>query len=231
MKVFMKLDKKYFSIKNKICGFTFAEVLITIGIIGVVAVLILPMLSANIQEQKFKTQAKALYSTVNQAAQFAKEANGGAFDSGHTTNAQLLDLFKPYLKYNKSCTAASTQRCFGAAGTYKRLNGSGADGAWIPNSAAVVLDSGAAVVMQTFFYSATCESTYPSSLKICGQIVMDVNAATLPNQFGVDTFIIYVTKDGIVPSGAQGVYGAYGNHVCPVFGHSCMANVLNNIDY
>jgi prepilin-type N-terminal cleavage/methylation domain-containing protein len=50
-------------------GFTLAEVLITIGIIGVVAALTIPGLVAGYQEQALKTQFKKAYSVMSQNLQ------------------------------------------------------------------------------------------------------------------------------------------------------------------
>ena len=48
-------------------GFTLAEVLITLGIIGVVAAMTIPNLMANVNGHKFRSQFKKSLSTVNQA--------------------------------------------------------------------------------------------------------------------------------------------------------------------
>ena len=57
-------------IKAKV-GFTLAEVLITLGIIGVVAAMTIPTLIANTNSAKFKSQYKKTLSTLNQAALMA----------------------------------------------------------------------------------------------------------------------------------------------------------------
>lgn len=54
-------------ILNK-AGFTLAEILITIGIIGVVAAITIPVLIQNSNSKKFVTQYKKSLSTLNQAA-------------------------------------------------------------------------------------------------------------------------------------------------------------------
>lgn len=56
------VDKSFFK------GFTLAEILITIGIIGVVAALTIPNLIQNSNSKKFITQFKKSLSTLNQAA-------------------------------------------------------------------------------------------------------------------------------------------------------------------
>ena len=47
-------------------GFTLAEVLITLGIIGVVAAMTIPTLMSTFAKQRTETQLKAFYSRINQ---------------------------------------------------------------------------------------------------------------------------------------------------------------------
>ena len=49
-------------------GFTLAEVLITLGVIGIVAALTMPALIANYQKKVLETRIKKFYSVLNQAA-------------------------------------------------------------------------------------------------------------------------------------------------------------------
>ncbi|MFR1673152.1 MAG: type II secretion system protein, partial [Candidatus Gastranaerophilaceae bacterium] len=48
-------------------AFTLAEVLITLGIIGIVAALILPFFMANIRKNEYSNKLKKLYSIISQA--------------------------------------------------------------------------------------------------------------------------------------------------------------------
>ncbi len=48
-------------------GFTLAEALITLGIIGVVAAMTVPVLISNTNGAKYRSQLKKTYSTLNQA--------------------------------------------------------------------------------------------------------------------------------------------------------------------
>ena len=59
-------------------AFTLAEVLITLGIIGVVAAMTLPTLIAKYQKQEVVTKLKRVYSVMNQAIQMSEAINGEA---------------------------------------------------------------------------------------------------------------------------------------------------------
>lgn len=98
-------------------AFTLAEVLITLGIIGIVAAMTLPTLIANYKRQEYSTQIKKFYSTFSQAITRSEVDNGAAVywtkaaqlkdDEGQVdygANAELNKVFMekyilPYLKY------------------------------------------------------------------------------------------------------------------------------------
>lgn len=67
----------------KFSGFTLAEVLITLGIIGVVAAMTIPVLIANTRSAKYRSQFKKTVSTLSQAARLSDSLYG--FDYGGIT--------------------------------------------------------------------------------------------------------------------------------------------------
>ena len=98
-------------------AFTLAEVLITLGIIGVVAALTIPTLMANHRKQVVETRLAKFYSTMNQAIKMAEVDYGDVRqwdefvqgfekdENGNPTTSKALAWFekylKPYLKYTK----------------------------------------------------------------------------------------------------------------------------------
>ena len=63
-------------LKNAKRGFTLAEVLITLGIIGIVAALTLPTVMSNYKKKVVVTKMKKFYSTMNQAVKLSTVENG-----------------------------------------------------------------------------------------------------------------------------------------------------------
>ena len=57
---------------NENIGFSLSEVLITLGIIGVVAALTIPNIIKNYQKHKTINRLKTTYSTLNNALEMAK---------------------------------------------------------------------------------------------------------------------------------------------------------------
>ena len=89
MKINIIKYKKRKDIVMKKNGFTLAEVLITLAIIGVVATLTLPALMTNTAEQQAKTALKKGISTLTDAAQMNATVKG--FDYGAITSTSTND--------------------------------------------------------------------------------------------------------------------------------------------
>jgi len=68
------LFTSHFSLKRP--AFTLAEVLITLGIVGIVAALTMPALIQNYRNQVVETRLKKFYSTMNQAISMSIKDNG-----------------------------------------------------------------------------------------------------------------------------------------------------------
>lgn len=89
---------------RKFDGFTLAEVLITLGIIGIVAALTLPALVQNYRNQVVETRLKKVYSVMNQAI-IQAEANNGNKEFWDFDDPEFFDLYlKPYLNFIKTET-------------------------------------------------------------------------------------------------------------------------------
>ena len=90
-------------------GFTLAEVLITLGIIGIVAAMTLPAVIADSRKEATAAKVKKFYNTINNALQFAIAEYGDVElwmgepkDSTYEENVKFLKTyFMPYIKYNK----------------------------------------------------------------------------------------------------------------------------------
>ena len=74
-------------------GFTLAEVLITLAIIGVVAALTIPSVIVRTQQQEFKTAAKKAHSVLSQAVQLTEVKDGYTFaDGGYFIEALIKNM-------------------------------------------------------------------------------------------------------------------------------------------
>ncbi|MBR1753987.1 type II secretion system protein, partial [bacterium] len=69
-------DKMRLAMARKKCAFTLAEVLITLGIIGVVAALTIPTLISNNNKRIVETRLQKVYSVMNNAIELSEVENG-----------------------------------------------------------------------------------------------------------------------------------------------------------
>ena len=182
-------------------GVTLAEVLITLGIIGVVAAMTMPLLIANYKKQEVATKVKKVYSILSQATLRAVEDNGEYqyWDNAKTIGAEeyFNQYYKPYLSIIKVCY----DYCgYDRQNPWKRLNGSYWEYSVFVNDfrQPFILSDGTLIVISIASGSADIDDAEYSNL-----IYFDINANKPPNMLGKDTFIFTRSDKGIFPYGFE----------------------------
>ena len=89
-------------------GFTLAEVLITLGIIGVVAAMTIPTLVANYQEKSWNTSAQVFERKLTEAL---RVMNTQQTLAGHTTTQSFVDELAKHFKIVKTCDSNNLKNC------------------------------------------------------------------------------------------------------------------------
>lgn len=95
---------------RKIVGFTLAEVLITLAIIGVVAALTIPTLVKSYQKQAVVTKLQKSYTMIYQSIKLSEAENSSSntwvYPADNSNGAETLTWFNtylaPFMKYTKS---------------------------------------------------------------------------------------------------------------------------------
>ena len=90
-------------------AFTLAEVLITIGIIGVVSAMTLPMLKANIEERVNTERQVNIVQKITKAMEVMK-SHGELYDFNSTE--EFVDALKKYIKVVKICDSEHLEECW-----------------------------------------------------------------------------------------------------------------------
>ena len=172
-------------------AFTLAEVLITLGIIGVVAAITLPTLVANYQKKQTVIRLKEAYTLLNQAIKNAelKEGNIETWDFGskHFNTVEAQDFVERYLvpqfKIAKRCydydCVLSTKYTLSKRTYTGYLETEGNKGR------SIFLTNG----MQLWAYADSDEE-----LKIIG-IAVDLNGDGRPNTVGKDIFFFEIRNN------------------------------------
>lgn len=222
-------------------AFTLAEVLITLGIIGVVAAMTIPTLMKNQQEMATVVALKKAYSILTNAYNMAVQENGdptnwnmvGPGDSMGAQNA--MNILAPYMKITENCGGGVG--CFPNT-NYLNVDGTGGFNYYVTNSdwAKVKLIDG----MLVNFYVRDLNCAYggvSGNLQlnnVCADLGVDINGSKGPNITGKDYFRFWVTKYGIVPKGTANSSGYDFNGSClTANGEACTAWVIynENMDY
>lgn len=81
-------------------GFTLAEALITLGIIGIVAALTLPVLIQNYKKQEVSVKLKKFYSTMMQAYNYAEFEQGVSSDNWEFNDFSMSNIERAEVYYN-----------------------------------------------------------------------------------------------------------------------------------
>lgn len=237
----VKLKSMSFQNRRK-QAFTLAEVLITLGIIGVVAALTLPSLINRTKNRELHTAFLKTYSELNQVAQkYYADMGETVTDTSFATQSNLADeIMTEYYKgatklTNGGMGTKDEEGNYKAFYSIRTLNGhkysggensQGSNSSFICDNSPFYLTASGAVII--FNDNATGEDQ-------TGPVVcVDVNGQKGPNRYGMDYFLFAFTKDGkVVPMGdtnqtSIGTVAANGSaaNFFKIGSHNC----LNNVD-
>lgn len=219
-------------------AFTLAEVLVTLGIIGVVAAMTLPAVIDNSRNKQLETALKRSYSVFSQALDMYYAEEGVKLTPKNCGRQQLKPILMKYLNTAKDCGIPPfniSKVCMPHVNInteeqkkrYKPLNSRSAlnfnvfdDGQFILNDSSLVL----------------LENNKDGPLFIS----VDVNGYNKrPNKLGIDLFMFQINNDGaLLPMGVKGTeYYDENDKYCSwtlvnnMNGAGCTYRALNEKDY
>jgi len=203
---------------KKLIAFTLAEVLITLLIVGIVASLVIPALINDTQKAEYVTKLKKESAVFQQAFKLLVLDAGGSIlnnpnfncsgsSCNTTASANAMNDFATKLNVVKNC--GNGQGCWYTSPLKwlgKDLLTSNLELRWNDKySKAILADS---TLMTVVINNSNCGATpstapagSPLYSSICGEIDIDINGVSGPNQYGRDFFVFWITKTGIYPVG------------------------------
>jgi len=176
-------------------AFTLAEVLITLGIIGVVAAMTMPALISKHEKKVIATRVKQAYSIISNAIKLSEAENGEAkywnynLSSNGIENTELFlkKYILPYLNNPEFCGngdgSAVTKKCGATVSTVGQTY-------ILPNgvSAAFVSAGSRKKPLETYILYVT----------------LDANGKKAPNRLGIDKFFFVLSPNkGFIPFGGD----------------------------
>ena len=164
----------------KRCAFTLAEVLITLGIIGVVAAITMPNLIKKYQQTVAINQLKKVYTELNQAIKYSEAEFGEIENWDFNSNMNSIDFFNKY--FSRYIKVKHDE--IGTKTTYYRLSGD------IENNYRPINNKSYNITTNTGYKIMMSNSKVGNSLGFC----IDINGDKKPNVFGKDVFVFFFRK-------------------------------------
>ena len=173
-------------VSSQKAAFTLAEVLITLGIIGIVAAMTIPTLIANYQEKQTISKLQKVYASLKNAFELAKVEHGDyetwSWNQIPVTNGARTQYFWetyifPHLKIAKKCFPITTE-CVAEGIT--KLNGTAESVVTSTHGAFVLYDG-------TYVYTWAGGSGFHPHI----WVYADINGKAKPNVVGKDIFTMF----------------------------------------
>ena len=187
-----------------------AEVLITLGVIGIVAAMTLPTVINDAKDRQFRAMWKKTFSVVANAYNYAYQDDPTYFEKINTNKmaaaAQLYyRIFSNLNTYNYCVSGASEGKICPPNGQgitngninppCSSLNNDKPSGEsycmWNGSGGVAFLNDGTVIYAHGYLWN------YP-------QLLVDVNGKKGPNVVGRDMYIILFSENRVIPGGAEG---------------------------
>ena len=184
---------------NKKVAFTLAEVLITLGIIGIVSAMTIPTLIKNYQEKTWSVSAKVFEQKLTEVL---RKMNTQQVLAGHNTTENFVAELSKYIKIVKICSNNELKKCIGDDMSWgfnldtqnyekvliSQLTTSNDFGQpkWNTNLVGVKFIDGVSAVIA---YNPNCkENPYSNQVAVqdCLAILYDTSGKAKPNKYGKD---------------------------------------------
>ncbi|MDD3149223.1 MAG: prepilin-type N-terminal cleavage/methylation domain-containing protein [Candidatus Gastranaerophilales bacterium] len=221
-------------------GFTLAETLIVIAIIGIIASIVTPMLFGTTSDAELKAAWKKSYSDLSQATMMIVADNGGtlagAFPGDGAGAEDLKNAYASKLNIIKDCSGTSTyggtgsgvaaEGCWHLYDAWYFLNGTTTG--WTQSFPGLILNNGSLIY---FILNKSDCSSSRGDYERCAEIYLDVNGFKKPNIIGKDIFVMSITSNALIPLGARGdlepsITCVEGSTATDNYGYGCSAKYL-----
>ncbi len=195
--------------QDKFKGFTLAETLITLVVIGVVAALTVPTLIVKHQKEETVTRLKKAYSAITQTTAKAVADNGPieSWDIEDEKTKEFVEKYlAPYLSIGKDCGYESTGDCLFE---WAYLNSPKTHTAFDNTYYRLILADGTSLLMKAKTQTVRVDSTTTLPRDRVA-VYIDINGQKGPNVHGKDIFyFVYWIKNDFSIRGYTNLSGTF----------------------
>jgi len=187
---------------KSIKGFTLAEILITLLIIGVISSIVIPAVINDTNESEYNAGVKKVFADLSNALRMIQVNNGGIVNIGTSTSSSSL-LRSDFCSV-MTCVKQDSTRDIWEPANYKFYKGTYTG--WPDNStnAAAILNNGYFI-----HFGAYADCDHYGDMHACGYIWVDINGKKGPNMSGKDYHFFWIVRQNgnssysLIPAGAQ----------------------------
>lgn len=233
-----------FQTKLKLCrfinAFTLAEVLITLGIIGVVAAMTLPSVINNSRNKQLEAALNKNYSVISQALERYQADTGERITPAEVGTREFKSKIMPYFSVIKDC---GYDKCLTSTGegrninTYRTYNSGIVTKTYIDDGQFVLKDGSFVMIENTKVVPSEGSGFLDTTSVVF--VSVDVNGYNKnPNKWGHDLFTFQLMADGrLLPMGANGTMFEDESTYCAISssdnanGIGCTYKALTDKDY
>lgn len=207
------VDRKFllFPFKKRfkeLMAFTYAELMVVMGVLGIIATHTLPVLYADYERNLILIKLQRAYAVSSNGINSAIIENGspdtwglvGAADATGLSN--INTVLSQYFNVNQNCNMSAG--CFPDI-NYKNLKGVESSDVLNQNDdyTKLRLADGTSVAVTQLNDDCSLDWGSGQLANVCGLVLMDINGEKSPNTYGEDLFGFALTKTGLVPLGTQ----------------------------
>ena len=219
-------------------GFTLAEVLITLGIIGIVAAITIPNLMTNNKAKKLRSQFLKSYSVISQSIKLMQNDDISLDPSTYSNQNSFYSTYKKYFNVAIACGVtsihegkSSSSLCYSRGDTeYKALDGKSTPPYNRFDDGQFILQDGMLIMLDNPYNNASNVNLWVS---------VDINGKRNgPNRLGVDVFTFVMgDNEALLPMGANGTPITNLDNYCnPKYvntqsGMACAQKAMSDSDY
>ena len=187
---------------KKRSAFTLAEVLITLGIIGIISVMVLPRMLRSMEDKVLITQTKHFYSLMSQTTK-TYMANNGIYSLKNMIDCSQVrcttDQKANTVQHMVETTLKVARKCERAKDCYTEVRIG--DNAFIAIENMLHNSNAPAYALLDGYIVALSRESRNDDIRL----VVDVNGQDAPNKLGRDIWFMYIQNDGTIRTAGSGV--------------------------